>query len=89
MKLLKSTMDIQNNTVSITVTDQYGAENVSVPMTLEDLDKLIVDLHKVRLGIAITTKPEIGMEMATKKMLKVEEEKIRSILIPDEEPVTA
>lgn len=89
MKLVKSTMDVSGGTVKLTVTDEYSNEHTSAPMTLEDIDKLVVDLHKVRLGLAITTKTEIGMEMATKKMLKVEEEKIRSILIPDEEPAIA
>ena len=89
MKLVSSTMDVQANTVVLTVTDQFGGNQSSKAIKLEDLDNFISDLHKVRLGLAIASKPEIGMEMATQKMLQIEEEKIRSILIPDEEAVTA
>lgn len=86
MKLLTSKMDVEKATVVLSVNDSYGNNHESHQMTLEDVDKLIVDLHKVRLGLAIASKTEIGMEMATKKMLQVEEEKIRSILIPEGEP---
>lgn len=86
MNLKRSTLDVAASTVTLTVTDKFGNAHDSEPMTLEGVDKLIIDLHKVRLGLAITSKPEIGMEMATKKMLQVEEEKIRSILIPEGEP---
>jgi hypothetical protein len=89
MKLLKSTMNVPDSTVILSVTDQFSATHDSSAMTLEDVDKLIVDLHKVRIGLAIASKSDIGMEMATKKMLQVEEEKIRSILLPDQEPIPA
>jgi hypothetical protein len=83
IKLKTSELDLGGNRVKLTLENEHGVV-VEGSLMLEELDNLIVDMHKVRLGLAVASKADMGVEIATKSTLQAQEKKIRSILIPNE-----